>query len=178
MLEDGQHVPVFDYAQAPIQVTSRLVGTGGDDHLVGTPVNDASLQGLDGDDTLEGRAGDDVLVGGAGKDLLTGGEGVDQLTGGAGGDRFVDSASGLNLDSIADFGPNDTIEVTGLRLAAGVGAVDYNPLSGKTSILFEDGTSITFTLPTGIDFQALVHTEASATGGGRGQPPCFRSRYG
>jgi Ca2+-binding RTX toxin-like protein len=66
-----------------------LVGTGGDDWLIGDVsgmngwdrgsygYQDNLLAGRGGDDTLDGGFGDDTLMGGAGSDLLIGGEGED-----------------------------------------------------------------------------------------------------
>ena len=61
------------------------------------------------DNVLRGNGGNDVLMGGAGIDRLIGGAGSDTLTGGHGADRFEDSISGLNGDTITDFGFGDRI---------------------------------------------------------------------
>jgi predicted extracellular nuclease/2',3'-cyclic-nucleotide 2'-phosphodiesterase (5'-nucleotidase family) len=75
-----------------------VVGTTGDDVLVGDPTRASVLLGLQGDDTftglngpdlLCGGNGDDVLSAGAGADTLDGANGADRLTGGPDGDRFV-----------------------------------------------------------------------------------------
>jgi Ca2+-binding RTX toxin-like protein len=57
-----------------------LVGTAGDDVLIGNNKNDC-LVGLEGDDVLEGHQGKDVLIGGPGADRLDGGQGPDVLHG-------------------------------------------------------------------------------------------------
>ncbi len=58
-----------------------LVGTAGQNNLIGTPDNDLIL-GLDGNDILNGKAGDDVICGGEGNDLIYGELGTDYLDGG------------------------------------------------------------------------------------------------
>lgn len=88
--------------------------------------DDVAFVGTDrgaGDDLIRGEAGNDVLSGGFGRDTLDGGSGADRLHGGAlddllaggsGADTFVLRAAG-GLDTIADFGADDRLEI-----AAGV----------------------------------------------------------
>lgn len=64
---------------------ARIIGTEGDDVLIGGSGNDV-IRGLAGNDDLNGRNGDDQLVGGDGNDTLTGGNGDDRLVGGDGSD--------------------------------------------------------------------------------------------
>ncbi|WP_413161087.1 FG-GAP-like repeat-containing protein [Capilliphycus salinus ALCB114379] len=83
-----------------------LVGTSGDDTLVGSTEDDV-IEGLEGDDVLAGELGNDLISGGDGDDLLRGGLGSDTLTGddssgGEGMDRFV-LAEGEGIDTIVDF---------------------------------------------------------------------------
>jgi CSLREA domain-containing protein len=66
-------------------VVVNLVGTSGEDWLVGTSSADGIL-GLGGRDILKGRAGKDGLCGGGGRDKLKGGRGKDTLIGGKGKD--------------------------------------------------------------------------------------------
>ena len=102
-----------------------IVGTAGDDVIVGGPGRDVVI-GLGGDDTIRGLGGDDVLCGGegtdvvrggAGDDLLLGGLGAGVLSGGAGDDRLIGSmmipAPGL------DFGAD------GQAVAGGSGRDSY-----------------------------------------------------
>ena len=64
-----------------------IVGTDGNDHLVGTPHKD-TICGLLGNDTLVGLGGDDVLRGGPGNDTLVARDGIrDWVYGGTGRDR-------------------------------------------------------------------------------------------
>ncbi|WDI32465.1 hypothetical protein PUV54_04560 [Hyphococcus flavus] len=64
-------------------VDSRVRGTDGNDHIVGTNANDLlndSAEGgndYGGDDHVFGMGGDDIIVGGLGSDMLNGGDGAD-----------------------------------------------------------------------------------------------------
>lgn len=70
-----------DACAAACASPGAIVGTAGDDRLVGTAGPDV-LCGLEGNDRLDGRGGDDILCGGPGDDVLRGGEGDDVLDGG------------------------------------------------------------------------------------------------
>jgi len=59
-----------------------------------------------------------TLVGGDGNDILIGGSGNDTLTGGPGADRFVFSKLSDGIDTITDFGSQDTLDLTGLLIGA------------------------------------------------------------
>ncbi|MBK7674882.1 MAG: hypothetical protein IPJ27_08980 [Candidatus Accumulibacter sp.] len=124
VLDDGRHVPLFDYADNPIQVTAQLVGTSGDDRMTGTPDGDVSMQGLAGNDALDGRFGDDVLLGGTGNDTLDGNAGHDTLDGGAGDDLLI---GGSGDDRLAG-GPGDDVygvgETDDVVVEAAAGGVD------------------------------------------------------
>jgi Ca2+-binding RTX toxin-like protein len=73
-----------------------ILGTRGDDEIVGSPSRDVVLAGAgrdtvrtkDGPDRLCAEDGNDVLRGGAGTDRLDGGPGADQGVGGADEDRL------------------------------------------------------------------------------------------
>jgi Ca2+-binding RTX toxin-like protein len=80
-----------------------ILGTPGNDRLLGTADTSNRLQGLAGHDTLiggtladhlEGQLGNDLLTGLVGQDTLDGGEGNDRLEGGEGGDRYLFAANG------------------------------------------------------------------------------------
>ena len=85
-----------------------IVGTGGDDVLVGTAGRDC-IVGLGGDDVLEGRQQDDLLIGGRGNDQLDGEQGQDELQGGTGAD-VLDGGGGM--DRIVGGDGNDVIVAT------------------------------------------------------------------
>ena len=87
-----------------------VIGTAGDDVIVGSGVDTGSM-------TLRGGAGSDRIYGGAGDDLIDGGAGDDQLTGGTGSDRFV-MAPGTGSDTLNDFDFNaDSIVISGFGLS-------------------------------------------------------------
>jgi Ca2+-binding RTX toxin-like protein len=96
-----------------------LDGRAGEDQLEGGAGRDAltggadvdELRGSRGADVLEGNRGADALDGGAGDDLLIGGFGNDSLTGGAGADVFRYTAADQGIDTIADLGVEDVIDI-------------------------------------------------------------------
>lgn len=69
-------------------LTATIVGSNGDDQLVGGPEDDV-IASLGGKDRVIGAAGNDVICGGTGKDVLKGGKGRDRLFGEAGKDRLL-----------------------------------------------------------------------------------------
>jgi Ca2+-binding RTX toxin-like protein len=124
---------------------SILVGTNGNNALVGTGVADLMLGGL-GRDTLRGNGGTDDLFGGRGSDLLFGQDGMDTLAGGGGADMlYGDSGSDfietdrydlalggngagdidvLHLDSFGDVARLYNIDLRGIT-TTGTAAVTY-----------------------------------------------------
>ncbi|NND03773.1 MAG: hypothetical protein HKN91_13405 [Acidimicrobiia bacterium] len=69
---------------------ATIVGTDGNDELVGSPLDDV-IVGLGGRDRIEGGGGNDIICGGPGNDRIFGGTGRDVLYGGAGKDRLFGS---------------------------------------------------------------------------------------
>ncbi len=67
--------------------TATIVGTVGDDRLIGTRFPDV-VAGLDGNDVIRGERNDDVVCAGEGRDRVNGGQGSDELDGEAGRDRL------------------------------------------------------------------------------------------
>jgi Ca2+-binding RTX toxin-like protein len=65
-----------------------IVGLGGNDHIVGRKGADVACGG-DGDDRIAGGKGNDKLFGGPGRDGLKGGPGHDVLLGGPDADKLV-----------------------------------------------------------------------------------------
>ncbi|MFC1458422.1 cadherin-like domain-containing protein, partial [Microvirga arabica] len=81
-------------------VRNAVVGTDGDDMLLGTACADDIkggsgsdlIDGRAGDDLIDGGAGDDHIMGGAGNDIIHGGDGNDVIFGGAGNDQISGGA--------------------------------------------------------------------------------------
>lgn len=101
----------------------NLIGSDGEDNLVGDRGNNA-LSGEDDDDSLVGGAGadtldggddDDSLVGGAGDDYLDGGDDDDLLIGGADADIII---GGDGEDTASYEGSNSNVNV---NLLTGIG---------------------------------------------------------
>lgn len=85
----------------PTERADYILGTAGNDTLVGLHGHDAILAG-DGADTLSGGAGDDFLSGEAGRDVLFGGGGNDAMLGGDGADMLYGDAGNDRLLAGAD----------------------------------------------------------------------------
>nr|WP_242052639.1 calcium-binding protein [Sphaerospermopsis sp. FACHB-1194] len=83
-----------------------LVGTNGNDYLVGGAGNEF-LIGLNGNDYLDGGAGNDGLIGGSDNDSLEGGAGNDLLSGDSGNDYLNGGAGNDGLSGGSD---NDSLE--------------------------------------------------------------------
>jgi hypothetical protein len=84
---ESRRLALVDTSMCP-PGTNVILGTGGDDHLVGTNADDCIL-GLGGNDIIEGGNGNDWLFGGEGDDRLDGGNGTDHLFGGTGDDILI-----------------------------------------------------------------------------------------
>ncbi len=97
-----------------------VVGTGGDDVILGTPTADDieggpgndTICGLGGADRIRGNGGDDVVSGGSGPDQVWGGKGRDSIRGNGGddelwGNRAADTISGGPGDDTIRGGPGD-----------------------------------------------------------------------
>jgi hypothetical protein len=95
---------------------ATVLGTAGDDRLVGQPLVGDEIFGLDGNDILFGDSGDDSLEGGPGNDILSGGFGSDQLSGGPGADWLIYSSLGEGGDRILEFdvGEGDRLDFSQL----------------------------------------------------------------
>ena len=78
------------------QMTHKITGTDGDDHLAAFDKGAVEYHGLEGNDYLYGGAGDDKLYGDSGRDDLYGGDGNDILVGGQGND-IIEGGNGDDL---------------------------------------------------------------------------------
>ncbi len=139
------HADDFIFAEPP----SLIVGTEGDDHLVGGNI-DNQIFGLGGHDTLEGGGGNDTLEGGNGNDTLTGGAGTDTLNGGDGIDtadfsgesQFVHLLAGV--PGIQVFGLDDSL--SSIENAIGSSFGDVFSISNYTGTINGGGGSDSFLL--------------------------------
>lgn len=101
-----------------IEPADCIIGTSGDDNLIGTAADDCidgalgndRLVALGGNDELRGGEGNDILLAGAGNDQLYGGEGSDNLIGGGGNDQLY----GEGGNDVMTGSENDDIIVGGL----------------------------------------------------------------
>ncbi|MGD9685492.1 MAG: putative Ig domain-containing protein [Desulfobacter sp.] len=111
--------------------SESLVGTPGDDSLIGSDL-DSTILGLEGNDTLVGAGGHDDIDGGDGNDLLVGNGGYDALSGGSGDDTLK---GGADADYLLGQDGNDILDGGAGRdyLEGGLGANTY---------LFEQGTGL------------------------------------
>lgn len=66
-------------------ITPTIVGTPGNDNLIGTPGRDVVVLG-DGDDVFYGKKGDDLICAGSGNDTIYGNKGDDRVYGESGTD--------------------------------------------------------------------------------------------
>jgi Ca2+-binding RTX toxin-like protein len=142
---------------------ATIVGTDGDDNIVGTEKADVIWAGP-GDDTIHGGLGNDIVCGGAGDDLIHGGRGNDWLLGEAGTDRLFgdlgddhvgggsgdedEVSGGLGIDTVSG-GPGDEDLVRGDygydRMDGGPGQGDIASFS--TSVAGLKGAGVWVSLP-------------------------------
>ncbi|WP_117194429.1 Ig-like domain-containing protein [Rhizobium terrae] len=131
-LETGPVVPPTD---------PEIVGTGGNDVLIGTEkaeiiiaaAGDDVIQGLGGNDKLFGDAGADAILGGLGDDKIDGGAGDDTLIGNEGNDEIK---GGDGADLIDGSEGNDV-------LTGGNGSDSYIYSAGSGSDTIVEGTGQT-----------------------------------
>jgi Ca2+-binding RTX toxin-like protein len=124
----------------PLPVTSgrcggiepTILGTVGDDRLVGTPGGDVIVAG-DGDDRVQGGGGADVICGGGGSDRVDGGPGEDTIAGGPGQDSLH---GGADSDTIGGGrGQDNVYGGAGTdRIYGGLGDDILSPGRGRDAI--------------------------------------------
>jgi hypothetical protein len=118
--------PPASAAETSTGVRCTIVGTAGDDLLVGTPSRDV-ICGRGGDDVIRSGAGNDLVDAGAGGDVVRAGSGDDRVLAATGAD---DVAGGTGSDTITGGGGADDIQGdAGSDAIAGGGGQD--DLSGE-----------------------------------------------
>ncbi|MEG4057948.1 MULTISPECIES: SBBP repeat-containing protein [unclassified Microcoleus] len=172
--------PTPSVTPAPTQNSSPIMGTDGDDILLGDRSNDTisgkqgndTLSGIDGNDWMQGHQGNDFLEGSNGDDTLYGGKGNDTLLAGNGenvlfGDGASDSLiGGEGNDTLYGGQGNDTLfgSLGNDCLIGGLGS-DLFLLGldvGTDTILdFEDEKDL-LTLASGITFSQLAITQSNS----------------
>lgn len=114
--------------QPLIDQLSGLLGTSGDDTIIGTLLRDI-IRGLGGNDTLGGSLGDDTLIGGIGNDVyivLTGNETL-QEEAGQGTDTVIAHVNNFILQAFFE-----NLRLVGPNALRGVGNSQNNTLWGNT----------------------------------------------
>ena len=124
---------------------AELIGTTGDDTLIGGAEND-EIHGLEGDDILSGRLGDDSLFAGPGQDTLRGGKGDDVLYAlPLDEDEVLRGGDGFDLLDLARFGATATLP--------------YEPLFVDLQLHISEGIGGNDLL---VDIEAVVTPDAGA----------------
>ncbi|MDO8812808.1 MAG: calcium-binding protein [Gallionella sp.] len=126
---------------------AQMVGTAGNDNLIGTTYAD-TLAGLDGNDVITGNAGNDILQGGNGNDTLNDTAGVNLLDGGADTDTLTGNTGNEFFTGGAG---NDTI-TTG----TGADIIAFNRGNGQDVLNGGVGTDNTISLGGGIQYFDLA----------------------
>lgn len=138
--EDALATPEFGASSIS---SPGIIGTQGDDTLVGTKFPD-KIDGGDGNDTIDGFSSADILLGGAGEDTIEGRGGNDTIRGEQNADRlFGNFGSDLIFgDGGADFidGGNDKDRIFGGDNADEIlGGQGYDELFGEAGNDIIDG---------------------------------------
>ncbi|WP_226573621.1 SGNH/GDSL hydrolase family protein [Acuticoccus sediminis] len=123
--------------QAESLTSNVIVGTDDNDpDLMGTRGDDFVI-GLDGRDTIILDGGNDVAMGGRGDDVIDGGAGSDLIIGGSGNDQLV---GGGRIDIIADGDGDDAVQGGdgGDLILAGAGNDTIRGGDGRDFFVFTD----------------------------------------
>ena len=125
------NVEFFNFADQTVEAVPDIIGTSGDDLLVGGVEND-NILGLAGNDQLDGGAGNDTLDGGADNDVLDGGDGNDiAIFSGALSSNTISYANGEFMVDGGD-GIDTLINIETLRFLDGEIAVNGSVLTGTS----------------------------------------------
>jgi uncharacterized repeat protein (TIGR01451 family) len=109
---------IANFCGRPIGQYKMIVGTSGDDVIVGGNGRNLIL-GLAGDDTITGGNADDCLIGGSGNDMISGLNGNDFIAGNNGDDEIYGGegndvlAGGADDDTVQGQNGNDRIDASG-----------------------------------------------------------------
>lgn len=98
-------LPFTEMCNGFLATTNGLIGTPGDDVIIGTGGPDI-IDGGDGNDVICGRGGADIITGGSGNDLINAGWGSDVVRAGDGDDTVF---AGPGLDDVEGGSGNDVI---------------------------------------------------------------------
>jgi Ca2+-binding RTX toxin-like protein len=103
---------------APVSTsgTVSIVGSAGQDVLIGDIDNSNTITGGAGVDTITGGSAADSLSGGEGIDSITGGGGNDTIVGGEGNDILVQTIASADSMSVDGGAGNDLLTLTGFDL--------------------------------------------------------------
>lgn len=140
---------------AGVTGTVSIVGSAGQDVLLGHTTAANTIDGGAGVDTVTGGAAADSLLGGAGNDSITGGGGNDTVFGNDGNDTIVMTTGTVSVDGGAG---NDTV-----NMAATLSAGDIVVGGDGTDTLMISTAAVTAGAATGVSgFETLTF---DATGG-------------
>lgn len=103
-------IGAFEFGASPPSLTCNgqavtIMGTTGNDNLVGTNGNDV-IAGLGGNDNISAGGGNDTVCGGEGNDNISGGNGNDTLLGEGGRDNL---SGGNGMDTLLGDGGRDNL---------------------------------------------------------------------
>jgi hypothetical protein len=147
---------------------NTILGTGGDDVIVGTPARDR-IAARGGDDRVNGRQSADLLIGSKGRDRITGAKGKDRLVAGRGADhlnavdakadRLVNGGRGRDVCVIDRADRPALKNCEGVRVRSGTGG------GGSTGCVADQEAKLRAAL------------DGSHRKGGDGGPPTFSAGF-
>lgn len=139
-LTDG--VELIGFEAAGVSNDERLVGSGGNDLILGKDGDD-TLVGNGDSDLLDGGIGNDEIQGGYGEDRLIGGDGDDSLGGGFGDDALLPGAGndrisgGPGFDVMRIEGPKSDFEIRLSVVLSGAPIVWITSPEGERNVVWD-----------------------------------------
>lgn len=170
IVSDNDGDVVTDSLSIAVDKTNIVVGTTGNDQLIGSTQPNL-LIGQEGNDLLRGGIAKDTLLAGDGNDIIIGGGSSDTLSGGLGADTFVWSLSdtqtaSTEVDTILDFGADDRLNLQDLLQGESLNAesldnyLHFNFAEGNTTILISASGQFGDHTATGTPtVETLTHTD-------------------